>query len=58
MATELPILLLAVALLTATKKWFFVALFFATVVVNLCLVYLFPKICMRCESAYADLPEE
>ena len=47
--TELPILILAAALLTATKKWFFVALFGATIVVNLLLVYIFPKCCMRCE---------
>ena len=49
LAVELPILLLTALLLTETKKWFFVAVLGATIVVNLCLIYLFPKICLRCE---------
>ena len=55
---ELPILILAVVLLTVTKKWFCAAVLGATVLVNLALIYIFPKCCMRCESAYLDLPEE
>ena len=50
--------MLAAALLTATKKWFFLAVLGATIIVNFCMIILFPLLCMRCEEKYKDMPDE